>query len=341
MSAGRTLRWIAPLLAAILLSGCGGVSLPGGSSRSCVAPTSSAALAEVDGIYILPDDGRTPILDEISHAICTIDVATYLISDDEVIDALIAAEARGVEVRLIHEPTPFGGGTGSVEISEELQRAGVEVRTGPTDITFMHAKYMVFDDQVGIVTNQNLTYSAFESNREVGVLTTHRDDVAGLGAIFEADWTGTPLPAPSGRLIVSPLNSRAHLLEIIDGAGRSIDLYAEVVRDDQIIDALSSAVQRGVAVRLIVNRPEGDLDETVYNVLAANGVQIRVASGLYIHSKALVVDGHVVVVGSQNPTATSLDENREVSLVLDDRSAALRVNSVFDRDWQRGAPYAG
>jgi phosphatidylserine/phosphatidylglycerophosphate/cardiolipin synthase-like enzyme len=204
----------------------------------------------------------------------------------------------------------------------------------------MHAKYMVIDRQVGVITNQNLTYSAFESNREIGVVTTRREDVAALAAIFDADWIGDPLPKPTGRLIVSPQNARVRLLEIIDGSDQSIDLYAEVVRDDQIIDALSSAAQRGVEVRLIVNRPESDLDTTVYDVLRANSVQIRTASGLYIHAKAMVVDGRVAVVGSQNPTATSLDENREVSLVLDDRSAARRIEVVFADDWRDAAPYS-
>jgi phosphatidylserine/phosphatidylglycerophosphate/cardiolipin synthase-like enzyme len=54
----------------------------------------------------------------------------------------------------------------------------------------------------------------------------------------------------------------------------------------------------------------------------------------------MVVDGSVAVVGSQNPTATSLDENREVSLVLDDRSAARRIEVVFADDWRDAAPYS-
>jgi phosphatidylserine/phosphatidylglycerophosphate/cardiolipin synthase-like enzyme len=293
----------------------------------------------VDGLYVLPDDGREPVLHEIERARCTIDLTIYLISDDAVIDALVRAESRGVRVRIIHEAAPFGGGVGMVETAEELDRAGVELRTGPSRFTFVHAKYLVIDSEVAIVTNQNLTYSAFESNREFGIVTTNPDDVATLEEIFAADWDDTAPPVATGRLIVSPQNSRQRLLELINGAETSIRLYAEVIRDDEIIDALSTAAQRGVRVRVIVNSPEDALDATVGDVLASNGVEIHVAGSIYIHAKALVIDDRAVVIGSQNPTATSLDRNREVSLLVQDQAAIARVVSVFERDWVDSAPW--
>lgn len=295
--------------------------------------------AGVDGVYVLPDDGRDPVLDEIERARCSIDVTTYLISDDATIDALVRADRRGVRVRLIHEATPFGGGVGLVETAEGLADAGIEVHTGPSRFRFVHAKYLVIDDRVAIVTNQNLTWSAFESNREFGIVTTERQDVETLGAIFEADWSDTAPPVAGGRLIVSPQNARQRLLELINGTEVSIELYAEVIRDDEIIDALSTAAQRGVRVRVIVNAPEDELDATIGDVLTSNGVEVRVAGRHYIHAKALVLDGRAVVIGSTNPTATSLDRNREVSLLVENQVAVARVGAVFERDWIGGAPW--
>lgn len=292
----------------------------------------------IDGLYVLPTDGRTPVLDEIDRARCWIDVTTYLISDDATIDALIRAERRGVRVRLIHEAAPFGG-FGLVETAEGLADAGIEVRTGPSRFQFIHAKYLVIDERVAIVTNQNLTYSAFESNREFGVVTTAPGDVATLAAIFQADWTDTAPPVAGGRLIVSPQNARQRLLEMIGGAETSIELYAEVIRDDEVVDALSTAAQRGVRVRIIVNAPDGELDTTIGDVLASNGVELRIARGIYIHAKAMVLDATATVIGSTNPTSTSLDRNREVSLLVDDPAAVARVRAVFEHDWTDGAPW--
>lgn len=317
----------------LLLAGCGSIPLLGASRQPCQPPSRDSALGSIDGVYVLPFDGREPVLDEIDRATCSIDINIYLLSDDAVIDALVRAEARGVEVRLIYEDAPFGGGVGVVELTEALDDQGVEVRPGPDRFRFMHAKYIVIDDQVAIITNQNLTYSAFESNRELGVITTSNDDVLTLSAIFAADWSDTVHPEPSERLIVSPENARQATLDRIDSAESTVRLYVEVIRDDEVIDALSRAAQRGVSVRLIVNPADDELDSIAYNILVSNGVEVRVARHVYVHAKALVIDERAVVIGSHNPTATSLDENREVSIVLDDRISVSRAVSVFDSDW--------
>jgi phosphatidylserine/phosphatidylglycerophosphate/cardiolipin synthase-like enzyme len=224
-----------------------------------------------------------------------------------------------------------------VETTEDLADHGVELRPSPAEFIFLHAKYLVVDGQVAVITNQNLTYSAFESNRELGVVTTIPSDVTTLAGIFEADWSGTTPPAPTGRMIVSPVNARPSLLEQIRSAHSTIRLYAEVIRDDAIIDALSTAAQQGVAVRVIVNAPRDELDTTVYRTLASNGIDVRFAGHIYIQAKALIVDDLAVVVGSHNPTANSLERNREVSLVISDSIAVQRATSTFDADWNRSA----
>jgi cardiolipin synthase A/B len=339
MPARRWLHAFALCAALILLAACSPLAPFRDDETAVACDPGPPAVTEVDGLYVLPDDGRDPVLHEIDRARCSIDVSTYLISDDATIDALVSAEQRGVRVRLIHEASPFGGGVGLVETAEGLVDAGIEVRTGPSRFRFIHAKYLVVDDRVAIVTNQNLTYSAFESNREFGIVTTNQQDVGTLAAIFDADWNDTAPPVASGRLIVSPQNARQRLLELIDGADTSIDLYAEVIRDDEIVDALSTAALRGVRVRIIVNAPDDELDATIGDVLASNGIELRVAGRIYIHAKAMMIDGDAAVIGSTNPTATSLDRNREVSLLVEEPAAVARVVAVFERDWVDSAPW--
>ncbi|HEV2128174.1 MAG TPA: phospholipase D-like domain-containing protein [Thermomicrobiales bacterium] len=88
-----------------------------------------------------------------------------------------------------------------------------------------------------------------------------------------------------------------------------------------------------------MNEPEDDLDETVYDAtLNSNGVEVRHTGSLYIHAKGLIVDEQAVVVGSHNPTAQSLDRNREVSLVIEGAPAVKRGVDVFDRDWLQALP---
>ncbi len=54
----------------------------------------------------------------------------------------------------------------------------------------------------------------------------------------------------------------------------------------------------------------------------------------------MVIDGKRAIVGSQNFTATSLDQNRELAIVLDNPLLVSRCLDVFQRDWSRAAPGA-
>jgi cardiolipin synthase A/B len=199
----------------------------------------------------------------------------------------------------------------------------------------IHIKMMVVDDAVAVIMNQNLTQSAFTSNREFGVVTTRPDAVQAAAAIFAADWSGGAEPDP-GPLVVSPANARGHLLALVDGAHVSLDLYAEVLRDPQLLDALATAAERGVRVRIIVS-PSADFAAEV-DALAASGVDVRLSRSLYIHAKLIVADGTRAFVGSQNLSATSLDQNRELGIVVDDPVNLSRLTRTFAIDFGAATP---
>ena len=278
-------------------------------------------------------------MEEIEAARQTIALEVYLLSDEETIVALEQAATRGVHVRVILEEQPFGGAGNQPEIYERLREAGVDVRWSNPVFRFTHIKTFVVDRRTAVVMNQNLTESSFTRNREFGVVTTRPGEVAQAAAIFETDWARTAEPA-GGPLVVSPTTSRRELLALIDGADRSLDLYAEVVRDPEIMDALSNAARRGVRVRLVMSgNPNGDDDNAPERrELAVAGVQVRLARGVYVHAKVILADGTRAFVGSQNLTATSLDQNRELGIMLDDPASLSRIMRTFERDFAGGQP---
>lgn len=306
------------------------------SVAECLAGISSPSPA--NGLFVEPDDGHDPVVRELAAARCTIDVSVYLLTDDAVIGALTDADARGVRVRVTLEEHPFGGGGTQDEVKSLLDDAGVAVQWSGSDIRFSHAKYIVVDAQVALIMNLNLTTSAFESNREFGITTTDPEAVSQAQEIFERDWQGEAIDDVPGSLIVSPTNSRERMLAMIEHANRSIDLYAEVIRDSEIVSALGAAEARGVAVRLIVDESLDEDTQAIAAELYGMGVEIRIADTLYIHAKLMTIDAEVIVVGSQNFTATSLDQNRELAIVITDAAIVDRAMVIFDRDWQRAVP---
>lgn len=300
-------------------------------------PGGPAPPAGLVGVFVEPVDGRAPVLEEIDAAKESIDLEVYLLSDEEVIAALERAHARGVHVRVMLEQHPFGGSGTTPAVFARLQQAGIDIRWTNPAFTFSHIKLFVVDRKTAVIMNQNLSGTSFTKNREFGAVSTRPDDVTAALAIFEADWTRGAEPDP-GPLVVSPTNARKQLVGLIDGTTRALDVYAEVMRDPAIMDALKRAAGRGVEVRLVMSGREGDDNSKERAALAAAGVQVHLVNRVYIHAKMLLADGERAYIGSQNFTATSLDQNRELGLILDDPVALSRLERNFANDFAAGRP---
>jgi phosphatidylserine/phosphatidylglycerophosphate/cardiolipin synthase-like enzyme len=337
-SPSRGVRSVLILASLMLLTACGGPSLGRQADGTAACLRSLPAAPVATGVFVQPDDGREPVLDEIEAAQCAIDISVHLLSDDDLIDALAGAVERGVRVRVMLEEHPFGGGGSVDEDAEALREGGVEVRWSGSSVRFSHAKFAIVDRQVALVMNQNLTTASFNGNREFGAVTSDPTRVAVVQDVFDKDWAGRETDDPPPPFIASPDNSRTRFLDLIDDAERSIDFYAEVIRDEEFVRAIGAAERRGVAVRLIVDETLDEDDQAIAAALDRSGVEIRLSSDLYIHAKLMVIDRSVAIVGSQNFTATSLDENRELAIVLDDATSLERCLAVYERDWTRSAP---
>jgi cardiolipin synthase A/B len=337
--------WIALLAVVLVVAGAGLWSRqsatappPAATSVADVPQPGETPAIPVTGVFIEPGDGRAPLLDEIQAAQQSIDLEVYIISDEVILQSLEEAQRRGVRVRVILEEHPFGGGGGQDEMLTRLENAGIAVRWGNPVFRFSHIKMMVVDDAVTIIMNQNLTESAFTANREFAVVTNQPDAVQAAVAIFAADWTRGAEPDP-GPLVVSPTNAREQLLALVRGARVSLDLYAEVLRDPEVLDALVAATERGVRVRIIIS-PSADFAAEV-DKLAASGVDIRLSRSLYIHAKLFIADDERAFVGSQNLSATSLDQNRELGIVVDDPVNLARLTRTFAIDFRAATPLEG
>jgi phosphatidylserine/phosphatidylglycerophosphate/cardiolipin synthase-like enzyme len=119
---------------------------------------------------------------------------------------------------------------------------------------------------------------------------------------------------------------------LINGATKSLDIYAEVMRDRKVMDALFAARERGVAVRLIMT-DDGDDGDKERQELANAGVRVVIAKSLYIHAKMVLADNERLFIGSENFTATSMDQNRELGIITTEPTAIARANQVFDKDF--------
>lgn len=303
-------------------------------------PTSLKVLGANTNIalFVEPDSGHQPILDAINSAKSEILVEVYLLSDKQVIAALEEAKMRGVDVRVMMEQHPFGGGNLNPKTKNELDSKGVATAWSKPSFALTHEKSIVIDAHEVFVLSQNLTGTSFTKNREYDILDTNPADVAYVRTIFIDDWERKSFTPPAvSDLIESPNTSRAALTTLIGGATKTIEIETEDINDSQIINLLIERAKSAKVELLIPSFSQLAANKDAAETLASGGVEVKTISSPYMHAKMILIDDTKAYVGSINLSGQSMDENRELGIILTQRDSIQTINSTFESDWNRGA----
>ncbi len=283
-----------------------------------------------------------PIVDAINGAQRSVLMEMYLLSDQDVLGALEQAAQRGVDVRVILDSKPYGGPTMqniNKRAMAALQSAGAQAHWSNPAFTYTHEKAFVIDGTESIITTTNMSKSAFSSNREYGVVDTNPAEAQAIAAIFQADWNLQQPSFSDPALVVSPENSRGMLENLIQSARQSLLVEDEECNDSAVIQLLGQKAQSGVDVEVLLAGPTNGKapssgEQSEVSALENAGVtNVKLMTSLYLHGKAIVADGTTGYIGSVNLSATSMDKNREVGLILKDPSILSRITSTIQSDF--------
>jgi len=160
-----------------------------------------------------------------------------------------------------------------------------------------------------------------------------------------------PAPPQRGRTPVAVLqtvpggfvSAAQAMRELVDGARRRIDVMNPYFTDQDMIQRLTAAARRGVAVRIVAsetsNNPQASAAlEHHYGDLLAAGVRIFEYPGAVVHAKVLVADD-AVVFGTVNLDAWALYRNYEVAMLARSPAAvSLFEQRLFEPDIARSEP---
>lgn len=342
-----TRRLAAMILASLLvlpaLPGCGAGAGPRTASKAA-AGQAGARLHAPGHISILtqPEAGTRPVVEAIDGARRSVWVQIYMITDPQVIEALGRAAARGLDVRVLLEESPYNPGnpnsalSGNQKVSTALQALGVKVAWSNPSFNFTHAKAMLVDGEVAYVLTYNLTKAATEENREFAVVDRALSDVEELRRIFLADWERRPYQPLDPDLVVSPNNARWRILGVMEQARKELLVGVEVISDPEVVATLIEKRRAGVDVRVLV----GGVKKVPANLPAARallaaGVPTRSQGRPYLHAKYVIADGASAYLGSINFSTNSLDENRELGLLIHEAGAIDTMRATWLKDWDK------
>jgi cardiolipin synthase A/B len=287
-------------------------------------------------VVATPEAGEAPYVDVLETAQTSIDVSIYLMGQGGILDQLEAKAQAGVAVRVILDE--YKRDTNQ-QYYDRLVAAGADVHWSDPAFDYFHAKYFIVDGETAVMSTGN--YSRYWSiDRERNFVATDRDpaDLADLIELFAADWAGDEPDLSCTRMVVSPVNARERILALIEGAQSTLVVESMQFADWDVRNAVRARVQAGVAVRVLLADPgwiDANADAAVY--LQDLGVPVRHIP--HLHAKAIVADGSAAYVGSENLSYTSLEDNREVGVILVEPSSIEPLVSTFEQDWAVGVDF--
>lgn len=330
-----------------------------------------------NGVKILHDgdEAYPAMLAAIEVARQSVGLSTYIMRADasgqRFVEALQAAQTRGVEVRAIVDG--IGSGWVFSPAYGALRRAGI--RAGrfmhsflPWRMPFLnlrtHRKILIVDGRLAFVGGINIgDENLLTANPPEPVRDTHFEIrgpvVAQLAEVFAADWsflTDEELEGPAwfptqgghgdaaARVISAGPDEdfdkiESAVLQAIACARETIRLMTPYfLPDHQILTALSLAALRGVNVEIIV--PERGNHRIIdwatrahVGSLLESGCHVLRSPLPFRHSKLCTVDGEWSLIGSANWDIRSFRLNFEVCVEVYDRplAAALDQQMIADR----------
>jgi phosphatidylserine/phosphatidylglycerophosphate/cardiolipin synthase-like enzyme len=291
------------------------------------------------------------LVEKINAAQTSIHIASFEFDLTPVAEALIAAKARGVDVRWVTDDehgleSDEDPGHGQFAM---LQDAGIEVRSDNRS-ALMHNKFWIFDGQMVWTGSTNITQNGiFKQDNNALVIQSPE-----LAAIYEREfqemWDGQFGPrSPStldqqivtvnGSQIVVVFTSEDPALEnaivpLVQSATSSIRFLTFTFTDYPLADAISQRWNQGVDVAGVFETVGSETDAAELKTLMCRNVPVRQdGNPNFLHHKYIVVDDRIVVTGSMNYSTNAETSNDENVIIIENTEIARLYLQEFERVW--------
>ena len=327
------------------LSPAAGSASTTASATGHAAPASAKAASSDASLQLLtePAAGIGPIYQLITGAHSSVDLTMYELNDTTAEADLAADAARGVNVRVLLDQHLEK--SKNEDAYNYLTAHKVHVQWAPSDTTY-HQKTLTVDNATSAIMTLNLVSEDYPDTRDFAVIDTNSADVAAIVSTFNADFAGQNIAPPDGTdLVWSPTNAQASIMSVIGQATHTLALEDEEMDDPTITSALASAAKRGVDVT--VTMTDDSEWDSAFAQLTQAGVHVHTyadnSGTLYIHAKAIIADAgrsdELMQLGSQNFSAASLTQNRELGILTTDKALITSVSSTLASDYAGAKPY--
>ncbi len=297
------------------------------------------------------------LLNEINSAKTQILFAVYgFHNQDKIVDALIKAKDRGVEVKWVTDYS--SGDTDYYPDTRKLEEILTDVRDDYSDnktysSKLMHNKFFIFDGEKVFTGSSNITqtdltgfnanYAVLINSKDIaeiyidefnqmfsGKFHTLKDKLQKDTVTFSDGTEVSVFFSPQDKIITN------QLIPLIDKAKNSIDISIFCLTHKKLKDALINAHRRGVKIRIINDATNASNKHSIHHDLRNSGIAVKTEN--YAgknHSKIMIIDDVYSVIGSMNFTSSGENYNDENAVVIKNSSLAKEMTKSFDVTWKQ------
>src|SRR5262245_37348398 len=318
------------------------------------------------------EDCRADLLTYIMQETEQIDVAFWMMSDARYSNALVAAQQRGVKIRVLMDPRCTSSHPACKGPMDQLAAAGVPMRNrvlggilhwkmmlfaSQAQVEFSGANYVPFElapDNPGVNFTDEIVYYSNDPSVVRSMMTRFDDlwtstveftDYANISAPLTRTYPTNPIDP---ELNFPPDDSyRARAVRAYDAEQQKIDVFMFRITDLNHTQAMVRAINRGIPVRLITDEEEYRNPARLwdaYNVdimyRAGIGVRLDAHQGIN-HAKGVVLYGSgLAIFGSSNWTSPSSDSQREHNYFTRKTEIFNWLAALFDRKWNNASGHS-
>ncbi len=306
-------------------------------------PTNRAAKQLTGGI-----DG--PLAAAIDSSRLTVDAALYSLSLRSIRNALMRANQRGVQVRLVMETDNMDS-----SVPQALQKAGISI-IGDGLPGLMHDKFIIIDrSEVWTGSMNSTNEGAYADNNNL--MQIHSAQVAQdyeneFNEMFVEHKFGPTAQAitPYPRVTIdgTPLDIyfsphdhvQVALVDLLDSSQSCINFLAFSFTSDSLGKSIRNRAAAGVKVAGVMETDEVASNiGTEFDSFRAAGLDVRLdGSPGQMHHKVMIIDDRIVVMGSYNYTASAEQINDENVIVIYNSEIASEYTKEFQRIYALAQP---
>lgn len=276
----------------------------------------------------------------INQAQVSIDGAMFEFNLENVAKALIAAEKRGVKVRIVYDDDHTAG---DPQI-DELAAAGIPTVPDKRS-AYMHNKFFVIDGKTVWTGSFNISINAAYKNNENAVVVVSPELAANYTTEFEEMFAGkfgpdSPKNTPYPRVNVDGIwvetyfapedGVMAHVISTVSGAQKSVQFLAFSFTDGDLAKAMLARLKDNVTITGVFETRGADTDASECAFLLKSGADIYLdGNPNTLHDKVIIIDGKTVITGSFNYSANADNSNDENLLIIQDPVLAQKYQEEF------------